>query len=278
MMDCSIFQDRITDYLDGELEPRAKAEFAAHRLRCRECRGLFAEVRETVEALNVYAQRDELLSPERLEARILDATSAGEMLSCDAFDRLIEKYFDGVILGPTYQTFQAHFEQCGQCRRLMRGIEEAIELCREAKETEVEVPASLSARILEATTGAKEVSRIARLRAHAVSAARAVWTPQWAAAAMIFAASALIISTRFGSIDNMADQAGVQAERLVAGGQQAISQTGVLAVSGMQMLSGGLGAARESEAKRSQPRPAHTPQPASRPTPDQTPRPKHQED
>jgi predicted anti-sigma-YlaC factor YlaD len=267
-MDCSIFQDRITDYLDGELEGCAKAEFAAHRLRCRDCRQTFADVRETVEALNSYAQRDEVPSLENLEARILDATSAGEMLSCGDFDRLIEKFFDGVILGPTFQTFQAHFEQCVKCRRLMRGIEEAIELCHEAKE-EVEVPASLTHRILAATTGAPEVTTSARWRAKAVNAARAVWTPQWAAAALIFAAGGLFISARFGSLDNMADKAGEQAGRLVAGGQQAINQTEVMAASGMQLLAGGFVSVRNSEPKRAgtRPAPARTPQPALQPTP-----------
>lgn len=251
-MDCSIFEDRITDYLDGELEPRAKAEFAAHRLRCRECRQLFADVRETVEALNAYATHDEAPSPEILTSRILDATSTGAMLSCDAFDRLLEKYFDGVILGPTFQTFQTHFEQCSKCRRLLRGIEEAIELCREVKEAEVELPESLPSRILMATTGAPAVTRRARAWAWAMNAARTVWTPQWAAATLIFAAGSLFVTARFGNLDNMADKAGAQAERLVAGGQEAINQTGALAVGGMQFLSSGFIAVRSSAAKRSE--------------------------
>lgn len=264
-MDCSIFQDRITDYLDGELEPCAKAEFAAHRLRCRECRQLFSDVRETVGEMKVYAQRTEAPSLENLEERILDATSTGAMLSCDAFDRLLEKYFDGVILGPTFQTFQAHFEQCVKCRRLLRGIEEAIDLCHEAKESEVEIPETLSARILSATTGTP--SRFAQWRKQALNIAQAVWTPQWAAAAMIFAASGLIISTRFGSLDNMADRAGLKAERLVASGQEAINQTGVMAVSGMQILAGGLAAAKSSEKRQPETKSKTEPAPQSTPKP-----------
>lgn len=268
-MDCSIFQDKITDYLDGELEPCAKAEVAAHRLRCRECRQLFSEVRDTIGALKIYAQRDEVPSLENLEARILDVTSTGAMLSCDSFDRLLEKYFDGVILGPTFQTFQAHFEQCVKCRRLMRGIEEAIDLCREAKEAEIEVPETLSARILSATSGPAQTSRFSQWRRQALNVAQAVWTPQWAAAALIFAASGLIVSTRFGSIDNMADRASSQAERLVSTGQEAINQTEVMAVSGMQILTGGLTAAKSSERKRTETnhKTTETPHPIQQQTP-----------
>ena len=92
MMNCSKFQDSITDYLDGALDSRARAECATHRLRCRECRELYNDVRATVGALSSYA-RQEVDEPIELEAHILAATTAGEMLSCAAFDNLLERYF-----------------------------------------------------------------------------------------------------------------------------------------------------------------------------------------
>src|SRR5215831_20442926 len=131
-MECTSFQDSISDYLDDALETRARAEFAAHRLRCTGCRTLFSDVRTTVSVLNGMA-RESVEESESLTSRILAATTAGEMLSCSAFDNLIERYFDGVILAPTFQTFQAHFDQCNKCRRLLGGIEEAIAICREVK-------------------------------------------------------------------------------------------------------------------------------------------------
>ncbi|HWQ32135.1 MAG TPA: hypothetical protein VNQ79_04565 [Blastocatellia bacterium] len=236
-MDCTKFQDTITDYLDGQLETCARAEFAAHRLRCRACREVFNDVRMTVEMLGEVAAEDVLGETAALENRILAATSAGEMLSCGDFDRLIERYFDGVILAPTFQTFQAHFKTCHKCRRLMAGIDEAIALCSEVRESDVEMPPSLHDRIMAATVGSEGQSVFARWRAAAVRFARPIWTPQWAAAALIFAASLLFVYSRFGGFGEMASEAGSRAGRLVSESNEAVTQTGVMAFSGFQMFS-----------------------------------------
>ena len=128
------------------------------------------------------------------------------MLSCNEFDRLIERYFDGVLLAPTFHTFQIHFEKCSKCRRLMAGIEDAIEICREIKDDEVEAPPSLQDRILAATVGARKTSpfniswtrRIKEsLVAFSLNAARAMMTAEMAAAMLIFAASSLLVLSRF---------------------------------------------------------------------------------
>jgi hypothetical protein len=242
-MDCNKFQDSISDYLDCALDARMRAECAAHRLICRGCRELYNDVRAAVQALNSVAQRP-LAEPPGLEHRIIAATTAGEMLSCGDFDKLIERYFDGVILAPTFQTFQAHFEKCLKCRRLMGGIEEAIATCREIKETEIEMPESLHERIVAATVGVKGSAGGHGFRrwseAFALflgSRVRPLWTPQMAVAALIFAASSLLILSRFGSVKGMATQAGVQAETLFNQGQRAISNTSAMARTGFQRVS-----------------------------------------
>ncbi len=221
-MNCSIFQDKISEYLDGELVAREKAEFAAHRLSCRDCREVFNDVRDTVQALNLYAQKDTAESLVALEARIVDATSAGEMLSCTEFDKMIERYFDGVILGPTFQSFQAHFEDCWKCRRLLRGIEDAKEMMREARD-EIEMPSTLPRRIMAATMGQETDTFFDKL-------SRSLKVGQWVAAILIFAATGLMINYRYGSVENMA----TQKQELF---NQAVIDTGTMAVAGMQFLS-----------------------------------------
>jgi predicted anti-sigma-YlaC factor YlaD len=222
-MNCSNFQDKISEYLDGEMMAREKAEFATHRLACRECRELFNDVRGTVQALGVIAREDTAESLVALEERIVDATSAGEMLNCSEFDKLIERYFDGVILGPTFQNFQAHFADCWKCRRLLRGIEEAKEMMREAREAEVEVPPALSKRIMAATTGAADDTFFDKL-------SRSLKVGQWVAAMLIFAATGMMINWRYGSVENLATQ---KQEQL----NQAVIETGTMAVLGMQFIS-----------------------------------------
>ena len=259
-MNCSIFQDKISEYLDGELVAREKAEFAAHRLSCRECREVFNDVRDTVQALNLYAHADTADSLVALEARIVDATSAGEMLSCTEFDKMIERYFDGVILGPTFQSFQTHFEDCWKCRRLLRGIEEAKEMMREARE-EVEMPSTLPRRIMAATMGQETDTFFDKL-------SRSLKVGQWVAAMLIFAATGMMINYRYGSVENMA----TQKQELF---NQAVIDTGTMAVAGMQFLSVKFNDTREQIKKRRQTESAQ-PQPTPSPTNNRQPTTDHQ--
>lgn len=266
----------MTDYLDGALDSRARAEFATHRLRCSPCRELFNDVRATVGALGSVAKQA-VREPSELEARILAATTAGEMLSCREFDQLIERYFDGVILAPTFQTFQAHFESCSKCRRLLAGIEEAIALCREMKEDEVEVPHSLFDRIVAATVGVTEAPQtlLARWQSAGKRLVRPLWTPQWAAAALIFAASFLLIISRFGSVSGMASEASAHAERLVIEGHETINQTGAMAITGFQRVSSGVSTmlkdAGEAKPKIESSRPTPQPSPSANAAPTRPP-------
>lgn len=217
-MDCLKFQDSLSDYVEGALDSRSRAECAGHRLVCRDCRDLYNDVRAMMQTLNAFAS-DTVEKPEGLEDRILAATTTGEMLSCNEFDRLIERYFDGVLLAPTFQTFQAHFEKCSKCRRLMSGIEEAIEICHEIKQAEVDAPPSLQDRILAATVGHQKTSWPERAKAalfgFTINFARSMGTPQMVAALLIFAASSLLVLSRFGSLSGMASHAGDRAGQFV---------------------------------------------------------------
>lgn len=253
-MDCLKFQDTLSDYVEGELDSRSRAECAGHRLVCRGCRELYSDVRAMMQTLSAFAS-DEVEKPEGLETRIIAATTTGEMLSCNEFDRLIERYFDGVLLAPTFQTFQAHFEKCSKCRRLMSGIEEAIEICHEIKQSEVDAPPSLQDRILAATVGNHKTSWLGHVKGVllglSINFARFMRTPQMAAALLIFAASSLLILSRFGSLSGMATHASTQAEQLVTQGQRALSDTSIMAQRvSFALLAGGEEAKPEKPAAR----------------------------
>lgn len=275
-MNCVRFQDSLSDYIEGALDPRVRAECAAHRLICGECRELYSDVRATVQALNAVGAGD-FTEPEGLRNRILAATGAGEMLSCEEFDRLLERYFDGVILAPTFQTFQSHFENCFKCRRLLNGIEEAVEMCREVKETEVEVPDSLHDRIVAATVGKETTSWVSRAQSAIVNFARILMSPQMAVAAMILAAISLLVISRFGSVGNMTDHAEQKAESLVNEGQRKINSTGAMALSGFQRVSYGLSSfmSNGSSGSSVKPSPVRIRPNAARTQPSPQPRPQH---
>ncbi|MFZ4794895.1 MAG: hypothetical protein ACOYLN_12265 [Blastocatellia bacterium] len=245
MMECVIFQDLMTDYLEGELDGCRRAECAAHRLVCRECRGLFEDVQATVVALRTIGGERGLL-PSELPDRILAATTAGEMNGCREFDRLLAEYFDGVILAPTYQTFQHHFIVCANCRRLISGIEEAIALCHEIREERIEMAPSLPGRIVEVMVG--EVGE-ARATVAIVESASSwfdqmvamgdrVWdrylptidNARVTAGILILAASGLLVLARFGSFQEMVDRASSQADQIVGTSHERFNRTGLSAM------------------------------------------------
>src|SRR5262249_28654458 len=259
----------------GALDPRARAECAAHRLICGECRELYNDVRATVQALNALGLCE--AEPEGLPDRIIAHTTTGEMLSCGEFDTLLERYFDGVILAPTFQTFQSHVENCLKCRRLLNGIEEAIVMLQEAKGAEVEVPGSLHDRIVAATIGRDRLSRIGRARSSLANFAQSLMqrliSPQMAVAAMIIALISLLVISRFGSVGNMTTSAEQKVESLVNQGQQKINGAGAMARSGFQRVSYGVNAFLFSGAATAPTAPTECPTPQPPPRSDQAPDP-----
>lgn len=226
MIECTTFQEALTDYLEGTVCPEVRSACAAHRLSCRECRRLCEQVKESLRLLRLVG--DEPPSP-RLELanlanRIVLATTPGEMLGCEAFDHLIGQYFDGVIMAPDYQEFQYHFEACARCRRLLATIEEAIRCCQDIGQVEFEMPPDLSGRILSATTG--KVGWKAGLHRRARAAfdriAGSAELPRLIAASLIIAAGILLMITQFGSLEGVTNQADLAVSR----GQMRVLRTG----------------------------------------------------
>ncbi len=267
-MNCVKFQDTLSDYIEGALDPRARAERATHRLICGECRELYNDVRGAMQALNAIGERD-FEEPEGLQDRIIASTTTGEMLSCGEFDKLLERYFDGVILAPTFQTFQTHFGHCFKCRRLLDGIEEAIGMLHDAKDAEVEVPRSLHDRIVAATVGRERPGwpgwpiGIDRAREAVLNFARGLMTPQMVVAAMIIATISLVIISRFGGVSNLTTSAEQKAESLVTQGQQKINSTGAMARSGFLRVSYGVNSLLFSGAAQNDPPRTPAPTPAN---------------
>lgn len=146
MMTCEQFEHLMSEYLEGSAEPAAAEAFVHHYLSCEPCRQLFDDVRATVD----LCHRLEAVEPRPyLQNRILEATTAGAMMSCAAFDELLADYFDGFLPAEEYHLFETHFEQCQRCQRLLRSVETVRDLCRQLEP--VAVPEGLTERILDAT-------------------------------------------------------------------------------------------------------------------------------
>ena len=154
-MDCLQFEDAISDYLDCGLARPVRRTFCEHLLACRPCHQTFNDVREALDACHVVRESSEnsVLAFVGVERRIINATTAGEMLSCRTLDALISDYFEGNIESSYETIFSEHFAVCDSCRRLVDGVRESLE------ETEiVEVPDQLYDRIFAATIGARRAA------------------------------------------------------------------------------------------------------------------------
>ncbi len=149
-MDHAQFEELISEYLDGGLARPVRRDFAEHLLACRPCHLLFNDVRDGLDACHLLkeSQMREIALFTEVEQRILNATTAGEMLSCRTLDALISDYFEGIIEQSYDDIFREHFAICGGCRRLVEGVRQSLE-----EPDEVEVPEELYGRILAATSG-----------------------------------------------------------------------------------------------------------------------------
>ncbi|MGH9752723.1 MAG: zf-HC2 domain-containing protein [Blastocatellia bacterium] len=150
-MDCSRFEELISDYLDCGMARFERRRFCEHLLACPTCHLLFNEVRAVIDGCHEWkeSQTHETAMGVEVERRIIEATSAGEMLSCRALDALISDYFDGLIEGEYETAFNEHFAVCEGCRRLVEGLRESLE-----EQESVETPEELYGRIFAATSRA----------------------------------------------------------------------------------------------------------------------------
>jgi anti-sigma factor RsiW len=150
MMLCNEFEERLTNYLDGELPVEEHRAFSEHALRCPLCHELLAEVKQTIVAC---------LSSEAppagvgLEARILMTTAPQTAITCEEFEDHLTDYLDGVLMAPLYHRWERHAALCSACSELPGQVVRSIGAVYTYAQDELPVPAGLEARILQATIG-----------------------------------------------------------------------------------------------------------------------------
>jgi anti-sigma factor RsiW len=151
-MDCVRFEELMSEYLDGGLLRAERRQFAEHLLACRDCHSLFDDVRDTMVVCHSLKDITVNATPQfqAFEQRLLNATSAGEMLSCSTLDALISDYFEGLIEGTSETIFTSHFNACERCHQLVEGVRQSLE-----ESEAIEIPDHLYFRIIAATSGAR---------------------------------------------------------------------------------------------------------------------------
>lgn len=149
---CNDFEDRLTDYLDGVLEPNVHKTFAEHALRCPVCHETLSEVKNTMQTCQAA---NALEAPKDLEARILLSTMPETAMSCEDFEEFLTDYLDGFLPASLYHRWERHAVLCARCTELPGEVVRAIGTCYIYVGEEKPLPAGLHERILLATSGSR---------------------------------------------------------------------------------------------------------------------------
>jgi anti-sigma factor RsiW len=193
---CNDFEDRLTDYLDGLLEPEVHKMFAEHALRCPVCHELLSEVRNTVQACESARS---LQAPKELEARILLSTMPETAMSCEDFEEYLTDYLDGFLPASLYHRWERHAVLCERCTELPGEVVRAIGTCYLYIGEEKPVPAGLNERILLATSGSEMSQEIRasfgeRLAARLRGLLDPIVSPQLATVATMLLVAMLVLT------------------------------------------------------------------------------------
>lgn len=158
IINCSVFEELLTDYLDKTLDKQTHKAVAAHALRCPLCHALLNEVKD---ALDVCHELSVPKTPmTKLEARILSMTMPETAMSCAEFEDYLTDYLDGFLPANLFHRWERHAVLCDNCTDLPGAVVRSIAACYTYKLEELPLPAGLHDRILQSTIGTTEAKKV----------------------------------------------------------------------------------------------------------------------
>lgn len=151
IINCSTFEELLTDYLDKTLEGRAHRSVAAHALACPLCHSLLNDVKDSLEICRKISAP--AMPMTRLEARVLSMTMPETAMICEDFEDHLTDYLDGFLPAASFHRWERHAALCSGCEDLPGMVVRSIAACYTYKLDELAVPAGLHGRILQSTVG-----------------------------------------------------------------------------------------------------------------------------
>ena len=151
LINCTQFEESLTDYLDRTLDRATFKAVAEHAISCPLCHSLLNEVKG---ALNVCRELAEPRMPlTRLEAKILASTVPNSALHCEEFENYLTDYLDGFLPAQVFHRWERHAVLCEDCTDLPGAVVRSIAAIVAYKSDELPVPAGLHDRIMQQTIG-----------------------------------------------------------------------------------------------------------------------------
>lgn len=208
IINCSVFEELLTDYLDKALDSTTHKAVAAHALRCPLCHGLLNEVKDALDLCHQMSAPK--MSMTRLEARILNMTAPQTAMACEEFENYLTDYLDGFLPAKVFHRWERHAVLCEKCTDLPGEVVRSIAACYTYKLDELPMPVGLHERILQQTLGTVEAGAMrASWSSQVVEWARGlrfpISVPQFAPVAMMLIFAFLIFSQTVSADGSLAD-------------------------------------------------------------------------
>lgn len=149
-IDCTAFEDSLSDYLERSLEGSVHKAVAAHALACPLCHSLLNDVKDAMAACHQLAEPRQPIS--RLEAGILARTVPDATVNCSEFEEHLTDYLDGFLPASVFHRWERHALLCDECTDLPGMVVRSLAAIVNFKLDELPVPAGLHQRILNLTS------------------------------------------------------------------------------------------------------------------------------
>ena len=157
-IDCTAFEESLSDYLERSLEPATHKAMAAHALQCPLCHSLLNDVKDAMAACQQLAEPRPSMS--RLEAGILARTIPDATVNCQEFEEYLTDYLDGFLPASVFHRWERHAALCDECTDLPGMVVRSLAAIVNYKLDEFPVPAGLHAKILASTLGTEEAAKM----------------------------------------------------------------------------------------------------------------------
>lgn len=196
-IDCSQFEEHLSDYLDKSLESDLHKAVAAHALKCPLCHSLLNEVKDAVSVCHEISAPNTPMTA--LEARILAMTMPETAMPCADFEEHLTDYLDGFLPAPIFHRWERHAVLCEKCTDLPGAVVRSIAACYTYKSEELPLPEGLHNRILQATLGTTDAAKvkpstISQIKEWLEGLSFPISIPQLTPVAMMLLVVALIVS------------------------------------------------------------------------------------
>lgn len=197
LINCSQFEELLTDYLDRTLDGVTHKAVAAHAISCPLCHSLLNDVKGAMAACRQIAEPRSALT--RLEARILASTMPDASLNCSEFEEYLTDYLDGFLPAQVFHRWERHAILCNDCTDLPGAVVRSLAACVAYKVDELPLPAGLHERIMQQTVGNRrsvtvKVSRTEQLMDWVRGLRFPISVPQLAPVAMMLLFAFLVFS------------------------------------------------------------------------------------